>query len=243
MALAACGVMMSSCGTAAQTASQYDGIYYTRPEKTVSSADLAKNREETDALTELTKTTMLDARDGSEASAQTAASQSTKTLTLNLENANVTTVYVDPFMGYAPYYSYAWAPYRCGWGIYSPAYYAGYDPWFYGGWYGRYWDPWFYDSYWYGGWYGRWYSGWYGGWYDPWYSPWHYDHYWHHHWHHHHHHHHPDPWHDGPAFGHGGAPVHYGSRGTGGGLASSSHSSVSGTGVSGAVRTDRKSVV
>ena len=200
VALAICGVMMSSCGTTAQTASQYDGIYYTRPEKTVSAADLAKSKEETDALAELTKTTMLDARD-STATAQTTASQAPKTLTLNLENAEVTTVYVDPFMGFG--YSYAWAPYRYGWGIYSPAYYAGwYDPWFYGG---RFYDPWVYDAYWYGG---AYWAGWYDPWYGPWRDPWYYGNFWHHP----HHYGFHDPFFDGPGYGHRGEPVHFGSR-------------------------------
>ena len=180
LALATCGVMMSSCGTVAQTTSQYDGIYYTRPEKTTSAVDLAKSKEETDALTDLTKTTILDARDSATAT-RTEIAQAPKTLTLNLENANVTTVYVDPFMGFG--YRYAWAPYRYNWGIYSPAYYAGwYDPWFYGG---RFYDPWVYDSYWYGGWYsGPYWAGWYDPWYGPWRDPWYYDHYWYHHHHH-----------------------------------------------------------
>ena len=128
VAAAICSAILSSCGTTAQTsASQYDGIYYTRPEKTTA-AEIAKNKEETDALSALTKETLLDARD---ASAQVQTSQAPKTLTLNLENANVTTVYVDPFMGYsAAYWGYAWAPYRYGWGMYSPVYYAGWyaDP-------------------------------------------------------------------------------------------------------------------
>ncbi len=60
------------------------------------------------------------------------------------------------YYGYGPYY-------------WSNAYWAWYDPWYYGymGWY----DPWLYG---YAGWYGGWYRPWYYSWgyYRPWYGGW-----------------------------------------------------------------------
>ena len=211
----AAAVMLSACGTAAQMASSdsgqrfSDGIYSSAPSLR-SKADKLEEKAETDALVERTKASEIylfgDKKD-------TVMIPDNMAATIKYDRSigsTVVSVYenpydwrnnIDPWNYYTPYSvgsSWYWSrhynPWYYGgiWGRpywrYDPWYYGGfYDPWYFGGWY----DPWYYG---YAGWYDPWfhmhphYAGWYGGWYDPYWG----------------HHHRPGfgPGHGGP--GHGG---------------------------------------
>jgi len=207
--LIAAAVLLSSCGTAVQTASSgngqryQDGIYSSAPSFR-SRTEKAEEKAETEALVEKTKASQIylfgDRKDTVMIPDNMAA-----TIKYDREaRSTVVSVYenpydwrnniMDPWDFYTPYSigsSWYWSRH------YNPWYYTGawgrpywrysswyYDPWYYGGWY----DPWYY-----GGWYDPWYYG-YAGFWDPWYymhphyAGWYggwYDPYWGHHHHHH----------------------------------------------------------
>ena len=194
MLLITAALVLSSCGTAALTASSdngqkfQDGIYGSSPSLR-SKEEKAEDLAATDALVEKTKASEIYLFGDRKDTIMLADNQSAKIQYDRQTGGTVVTVSENPFalnydidfyyspysVGSAWYWSRHYDPWYWNTWSYAPWRYHGwYDPFYVGGWY----DPWYYsgfhDPWYYGGWgWNHWYGcyhhphycGWYGGWY------------------------------------------------------------------------------
>ena len=194
MLLIAAALVLSSCGTAALSASSdngqrfQDGIYGSSPSFR-SKAEKAEERAETEALAEKTKASEIYLFGDRKDTIMLADNQAARIQYDRNAGSTVVTVTENPYhvtyeldfyyppysVGSAWYWSRHYDPWYWNTWSYTPWRYHGwYDPFYVGGWY----DPWYYagfhDPWYYGGWgWNHWYGyynhphycGWYGGWY------------------------------------------------------------------------------